>query len=264
MRNAHDGDAGVSLSLLEWFADQIETFAPATRYGERQTLYAELNALQSDQSASQNDHIGLFVLSQVVAAHQLTKPALDEKPRRDRSAHDNWYSKERNRIAKLLQQIDESPVVSSFHATVHYYSAEAVTCPHGRNQKTCDALYALRLTLDLLERYPALPGVRKQVERLRHLEPHLPPLSDVCRPQRPSPLEAPLSDMAMPASTTDLPPDDCALYLLGTVVGRLRQAGLTVAQSCDVVDRLLTLCFDQPDAAGKRPALLAEQWRRLC
>jgi hypothetical protein len=37
-----------------------------------------------------------------------------------------------------------------------------------------------------------------------------------------------------------------------------------VAQSCDVVDRLLTLCFDQPDVAGNRPALLAEQWRRLC
>jgi len=254
----------VSLSLLEWFADQIEIFAPATWYDERQKLYADLNALPSDQAPSQNDHIGLFVLSQVVAAHQLTKPALDEKPRRDRSAHDNWYSKERNRIAKLLQQIDESPVVSSFHATVSYYAAEDVTCPHGRNQKTCDALYGLRLTLDLLERYPALPGVRKQVERLRHLEPHLPPLSEVCQPQRPSPLEDPLSDFATPASTSDPLPDDCALYLLGTVVGRLRQASLTVAQSCDVVDRLLTLCFDQPDAAGNRPTLLAEQWRRLC
>jgi hypothetical protein len=70
--------------------------------------------------------------------------------------------------------------------------------------------------------------------------------------------------MAMVASTADPLTDDCALYLLGTVVGRLRQAGLTVAQSCDVVDRLLTLCFDQPDAVGNRPALLAEQWRRLC
>jgi hypothetical protein len=247
-----------------WFADQIETFAPATWYDERQSLYAELIALPSDQVPSQNDPIGLFVLSQVVAAHQLTRPALDEKPRRDRSAHDNWYSKERNRIAKLLQQIDESPVVSSFHATVHYYVAEEVTCPHGRNQKTCDALYALRLTLDLLERYPALPGVRKQVERLRHLEPHLPSLTEVCRPQRHAPFEEPLSDMAMVASTADLLTDECALYLLGTVVGRLRQVGLTVAQSCDVVDRLLTLCFDQPDAAGNRSALLAEQWRRLC
>jgi hypothetical protein len=154
--------------------------------------------------------------------------------------------------------------VSSFHATVRYYAAEEVTCPHGRNQKTCDALYALRLTLELLERYPALPGVRKQMERLRHLEPHLPPLSEVCRPQRPSPLEAPLSGMAMPASTADPLTDDGVLYLLGTVVGRLRQAGLTVAQSCDVVDRLLTLCFGQRDTAGDRPALLAEQWRRLC
>ena len=254
----------MSLSLLEWFADQIETFAPAMWHDERQKLYAELNALTSDQTPSQNDHIGLFVLSQVVAAHQLTKPALDEKPQRDRSAHENWYSKERNRIAKLLQQIDESPVVSSFRATIQYYPAEDVTCPHGRNQKTCDALYALRLTLDLLERYPALPGVRKQVERLRHLEPHLPPLSEVCQPQHHSPWDESLSDMAMSASTADPLPADCPVYLLGTVVGRLRQAGLTVAQSCGVVDRLLTLCFDQPDAAGDRPALLAEQWRRLC
>jgi hypothetical protein len=154
--------------------------------------------------------------------------------------------------------------VSSFHATVRYYSAEEVTCPHGRNQKTCDALYALRLTLDLLERYPALSGVQRQVERLRRLQPHLPPLSEVCRPQRQSALEAPLSDMATPASTANPLPDDCGRYLLGTVVGRLRQSDLTVAQSCGVVDRLLELCFDQPDATGDRPTLLAEQWRRLC
>jgi hypothetical protein len=48
------------------------------------------------------------------------------------------------------------------------------------------------------------------------------------------------------------------------VVSRLRQVGMTVAQSCDVVDRILTFCFDQPDGeAGERPAQLAEQWRRL-
>jgi hypothetical protein len=48
------------------------------------------------------------------------------------------------------------------------------------------------------------------------------------------------------------------------VVSRLRQFGVTVAHSCEVIDRLLTFCFDQPDGeAGERPGQLAEQWRRL-
>ena len=58
-------------------------------------------------------------------------------------------------------------------------------------------------------------------------------------------------------------PDDLTAYLLGTIVGHLRHVGLTVAQSCSLVDRALHCCFGRPDPLGTRSALLAEQWRRL-
>ncbi len=258
----------MSGTLLEWFVDQIEVFAPPQWETEREQLVAELIALQPDDETLPTEHISLFVLAQVLAAHQLSKPVLDEKPRRDRSAHESWYSKERARLTKLLQQIDESPVVSSFRATLHYYTAEDVTCPHGRNQKTCDSLYALGLTLELLTQYPALPSVRRQVDRLRQLQPHLPPLTEVCQPGRSMTAEDTLSEWTMPSAPHVVQghklADERTVYLLGTVIGRLRQAGLTVVQSCDVVDRLLSWCFDELDPDGERPAVLAEQWRRLC
>jgi len=58
-------------------------------------------------------------------------------------------------------------------------------------------------------------------------------------------------------------PDDLTAYLLGTIVARLRHTGLTVAQSCALVDRVLHCCFERPDPLGTRAAVLAEQWRRL-
>ena len=257
----------MSLPLLDWFVDQIETFAPAAWGDERQQLYAELCALQPVQETALHDHIALFVLAQVVAAHRLARQPAAEKPRRDRSAHESWYSKERQRVAKLIEQIEDSPIVATLQASIRYYPAEDVTCPHGRNQKTCDALYGLQLTLGLLERYPALGGVRRQVEQLRQLEPHLPPLPDLCVPQSASLSDGDGADTTALESTAVIAAtrvDECSLYLLGTVVGRLRQVGLTVAQSCNVIDRLLSWCFDQPDAEGTRPAQLADQWRRLC
>lgn len=133
-------------------------------------------------------------------------------------------------------------------------------------KKTCDALYALQLTLTLLERYPPPGGGRKQIERLRQLEPHLPPLQELCIPQ---PFEPPSEafswiDQERAPRTLEWLTEDTVTYLLSTVVNRLRQFGVTVAQSCDVVDRILTFCFDQPDGeADERPARLAQQWRRL-
>jgi hypothetical protein len=251
--------------MRQWFIEQIEAFAPAAWHTERQQLYTELQALNPSPEISRDADVCLFVLAQVVAAQQLTAPT-QGRSSRGRNAHETWYSKERQRIARLLHQITESPVVASFQSQVRYYSAEDVTCPHGRNQKTCESLYAFGLTLQLLERYPPNPSVRKYTERLRQLTPDLPSLSDLCAPQ------AQALDETSAASTTQLsasagssaaPPDDRVLYLLGTVVSRLRQTGLTVAQSCALVDRLLSACFGQIDPDGTRPALLAEQWRRL-
>ena len=166
----------------------------------------------------------------------------------------------------MLQQIADSPIVASFQATVTYYEAADVTCQHGRNQKTCEALYALRLTLQLLEQAQASRWVRKQVERLRQREPHLPQLNELCAPLASVPDEAvePAPSVPLAAAMTQAdPPDDLTAYLLGTIVGRLRHAGLTVAQSCALVDRALHCCFGRPDPLGTRPAILAEQWRRL-
>jgi hypothetical protein len=251
--------------MRQWFIEQIETFAPATWRAERQQLYMELLALNPSPEISRDGDVCLFVLAQVMAAQQLTTPAAGRSSR-GRKAHETWYSKERQRIARMLQQIAESPVVSSFQSQVRYYSAEEVTCPHGRNQKTCESLYALGLTLQLLERYPPNPSARKYIERLRHLTPHLPPLSDLCTPQAHVLDETPATSVNLlseAAGAPVAPLDDRALYLLGTVVSRLRQAGLTVGQSCALVDRLLSECFGQVDPTGTRPALLAEQWRRL-
>ncbi len=223
-------------------------------------------ALQPEPPVSSKDHIALFVLAQVLAARQLALPKNAGKVRRGSTSHETWYSKERQRIAKLLLQIEESPIVADFRATVRYYGAQEVTCPHGRNQKTCDALYALQWTLTLLERYPPPGGGRKQIERLRQLESHLPPLSELCVPE---PFEAPVGDFAWidqerAPRTLEWLTEDTVNYLLSTVVSRLRQFGVTVAQSCEVVDRILTFCFDQPDGeAGERPAQLVQQWRRL-
>ena len=252
-------------AVLQWFISHIETFAPVAQREERQQFYATILALQPSPSPTLYDDVGLFVLAQIVAAHQLATPvATGKRPERS-SAHATWYEKERQRLAKLQQQIAESPIVASFQATVTYYEAADVTCQHGRNQKTCEALYALRLTLQLLERQQMSHWVRKQVERLRQREPHLPQLNELC---------APLGETADEAAAPGLPgappeaaavpaPDDLTVYLLGTIVGRLRHVGLTVAQSCALVDRAVHCCFGRPDPFGTRPALLAEQWRRL-
>jgi len=252
--------------LLTWFIHSIEAFAPSEGGAARQQLYADLMALQPEPPATATDDITLFVLAQIMAARQLALPKNAGSVRRGGTSHATWYSKERQRITKLLLQIEESPIVADFQATVRYYGAHEVTCPHGRNQKTCDALYALQLTLTLLERYPPPAGSRKQIERLRQLEPNLPPLQELCTPQ---PFEAPAEafawiDQERAPRVLEWLTEDAVTYLLNTVVSRLRQIGVTVAQSCDVVDRILTFCFDQPDGeAGERPAQLAQQWRRL-
>ena len=133
-------------AVLQWFISHIETFAPAAQREERQQFYATVLALQSSPSTTLYDDVGLFVLAQIMAAHQLAAPtAATKRPERS-SAHATWYDKERQRVAKLLRQIAESPVVASFQSTVTYYDAADVTCQHGRNQKTCEELYALRLT----------------------------------------------------------------------------------------------------------------------
>jgi hypothetical protein len=252
--------------LLTWFIDSIEAFAPPHGGEARQQLYADLMALQPEPPTTSHDDLTLFVLAQVIAARQLALPKNAGRVRRGSTSHETWYSKERQRIAKLLFQIEESPIVADFQATVRYYGAEEVTCPHGRNQKTCDAWYALQLTLTLLERHPPPGGGRKQMERLRQLEPHLPPLQELCIPQS---FEAPADafswiDQERAPRAPERLTEDTLTYLLSTVVSRLRQAGVTVAQSCEVVDRILTFCFDQPDIeAGERPAQLVQQWRRL-
>jgi hypothetical protein len=122
----------------------------------------------------------------------------------------------------------------------------------------------LRFTLHLLERHQASRWARKQVERLRQREPHLPQLNDLCAPLEPVPAEAPEpASGTSDASTTSGAPDDLTAYLLGTIVARLRHAGLTVGQSCALVDRVLHCCFGRSDPLGTRAAVLAEQWRRL-
>jgi hypothetical protein len=252
--------------VLPWFISQIELFAPAAWGAERQQFYASLQALQPAPSPTLYDDVGLFVLAHILAAHQLATPLPSGKRPERASAHATWYEKERQRIARMLQQIADSPVVASFQAAVAYYDAADVTCQHGRNQKTCEALYALRLTLQLLDRHQASRWVRKQVERIRQREPHLPQLSELCMPLVSDPGEAaePAPDVAPVAEQTPVgTPDDLTAYLLGTMVSRLRHAGLTVAQSCALVDHALQYCFGRPDPLGTRAALLAEQWRRL-
>lgn len=253
-------------AVLQWFIGHIETFAPVEQGQERQQFYAHLLALQPSPSTTLYDHVGLFVLAQIVAAHQLAMPLATAKRPERSSAHTTWYEKERQRVTKLLQQIAESPVVASFQATATYYDAADVTCQHGRNQKTCEALYALRLTLQLLEQQQASRLVRKQVERLRQCEPHLPQLNELCAPLNAATDEAvaPVPGVSPEPPVASAPvPDDLTVYLLGTMVGRLRHVGLTVAQSCALVDRALHCCFGRPDPLGTRPALLAEQWRRV-
>jgi hypothetical protein len=267
----------VQPAVLQWFISHIETFAPAGQRQERQQFYATLLALQPAPSTTLYDDVGVFVLAQIMAAHQLATPmAAGKRPERS-SAHTTWYAKERQRVAKLLQQIAESPVVASFQSAVTYYEAADVTCQHGRNQKTCEALYVLRLTLQLLEQQQTSRWVRKQVERLRQREPSLPQLNELCAPLgRVTPcadtvapvvadeIAAPVSGVSPEtAATAAHAPDDLTAYLLGTMVGRLRHVGLTVAQSCALVDRALHCCFGRPDPLGTRPAILAEQWRRL-
>jgi hypothetical protein len=250
--------------LQQWFISAIDGVAPAAQREARQQLYAEVLSLHPIQESPGPDDLALFILAQVLAAHHLaTSKASGHRPERA-SAHATWYEKERLRVVKLLGQIAESPVVASFQSAVTYYDAADVTCPHGHNQKTCEAMYALRLTLNLLEQHQTGRWVRKSIERLRQREPHLPALQELCAPL------APLSDdAAMPFPSVPEGGegshglDEVSTYVLSTIVGRLRQAGHTVGQSCGLVDRVLYCCFGRPDGDGTRPALLAEHWRRL-
>lgn len=256
----------MSATMRQWFIQRIDTFAPPACTAARQQLYQTLQALPSPQESAAGNTLELFVLAQIVAAQQLTGPTSTASGRERRDAHATWYAKERQRISKLLGQIAESPVVASFQSTLQYYSTEEVTCPHGRNLKTCEALYALGFTLQLLERHPVHGIVRKQVERLRQREPHLPALHELCVPhglELPQAGDAGLPPLARPAADPPPAPDELTTYLLGTVVSCLRHAGLTTVQSCTILDCALSYCFGRPDPTGTRPALLAEQWRRL-
>jgi hypothetical protein len=114
----------------------------------------------------------------------------------------------------------------------------------------------LRFTLNLLERHQAARWVRKQVESLRQREPHLPQLPDLCAPLEPGPAEASAPTPGAPlaaAAGGPRAPDDLTAYLLGTIVARLRHAGLSVGQSCALVDRILYCCFGRSDLSGTRP-----------
>lgn len=253
-------------SALQWFIRTIDTFAPPAQRAARHQLYTDLAALQPTSGTDQQVPLCLFVLSQIVAASRLTRPPASSKAAGRADAHATWYEKERQRVTKMLAQIAESPVVASFQSTLEYYQAHEVTCVHGRNQKTCEELYALRLTLQFLEQSQVARLVKKAVEKLRQQEPHLPLLAELCAP---APLDGDTDSNAVlpaaPAGRGAAPeqPDECTAYLLGTVVSYLRQLGLTVAQSCCVVDRALHVCFGIADPHGTRPALLADQWRRL-
>lgn len=249
--------------LWQWFINTVETFAPPAVAAERQQWYSTLMALAPETRVL--DDMGLFIVSQIVAAQQvLTASGSRGKTSGRRGAHETWYAKERQRVAKLLTQILESPVVVSLQATVQYYDAETITCQHGRNVKTCEALYALSVTLQLLERQPVHGVVRKQVERLRQREPHLPPQHELCPPEsgRESAVYPARAETILATPSGRLA-EEVTTYLLGTVVNRLRHGGLTIAQSCTFVDAALTWCFGWPDPQGTRPQLLAEQWRRL-
>lgn len=241
-------------ALHHWFIRSIEQYAPASQREARQQLYAELQALQPAAAEGLTDDVPLFILVQIAAAQTLATPKATG-PRERGQAHATWYAKERQRVAKLLGQIAESPVVATFQSTLTYYDAADVTCIHGRNQKTCEELYALRVTLTLLEQPQAARLVRKPLERLRQREPYLPELDDLCAPVPPGAEEA-----DAPASTQEV--DETASYLLGTIVSRLRQLGFSVSQSCGLVDRILTCCFGRLDPQGTRPVLFAEHWRR--
>src|SRR5919108_1451198 len=106
---------------------KIETLAPPAQREERQQLYADIGALPSSPSLTLYDDVGLFVFAQIVAARQLTTSRVSgQRPERS-NAHATWYEKERQRVAKLLMQIAESPVVASFQSAVTYYEAADVT-----------------------------------------------------------------------------------------------------------------------------------------
>lgn len=251
----------MSTALHQWFIRVIETFAPPAYKAERHTLYQTLLTLPQPVDTPQVDDLAGFVLAQIVATHRLHATAAAAQASGPRNAHTTWYAKERQRLSKLLGQIAESPVVAAFGFTIEYYAVEDVTCPHGRNRKTCEEQYALALTLLMLERYPGQGIVRKQIERLRQREPWLPALQELCRPQEST--EDTLTEAVETAFDRTVSPDERTTYLLGTVVNRLRQAGWTVAQSCRLVEQILTCCFGRPDPSGTRLASLIEQWRRF-
>ena len=61
-------------AVLQWFISHIETFAPVAQRQERQQFYATIQALQPAPSTTLHDDVGLFVLAQIMAAHQLATP----------------------------------------------------------------------------------------------------------------------------------------------------------------------------------------------
>ena len=253
--------------LQQWFIDQIELFAPPALQAARRQFYTTLEMLPPPPSTSMYEDVMLFVLAQIVMARQLETPAATVHDAGRRSAHTTWYDKERQRIAKLLRQIAESPIVASCSTTLTYYEAHEVTCPHGRNTKTCEELYALRLTLQLLERHQAHGVHRKQLERLRQREPHLPLLHELCQPgayrQQEDEGVGPAELTSPPLIGNSAPLDALTSYLMGTIVGRLRHIGWSMAQSCTMIDQILESCFERPDPHGTRVDYLVAQWRQL-
>jgi hypothetical protein len=176
-----------------------------------------------------------------------------------------WYWQERGRLEQILQEVEEHPLVRSFprHEVVLYEPSE-VRCPHGLRRKACESVRGKLELLRLLEgslvtRYLSgcESGLREEL-RKAGIDPAVRNPQEFCEPFPADFVTLP-PEFLPTAPARGRPRNETRNQQILLVVGALTKAGVTVAEACGLLERMLrAYCGHQTDADA-----LERQYRRL-
>jgi hypothetical protein len=256
---------------------RIERFAPPEMRDGRQRLWRDVGDSLGAIGCKHADDTVDAVLGAVVVAH-FAEGARGKEGSRRRG--EDWYWRERETLEEELARLQQHSLVRAFpiHA-VEIFEPDQVNCPHGRRRKTCErirrrledfALLRGLLALQCLQAIGLLGPrsatrplfVKRAVElygelRSDNVDGNLHAPDEFCRPlprERPDRLP-----FLPPKLHGGRPVDELERYLIVTVIFPLTEHGLSVAKSCDYLQRIFESCFDKNVDAET----LKRQWSRL-
>jgi hypothetical protein len=239
------------------FLEQIERLAPAAYREERRGLLADLDRLPPG--------VGREVLIQFWVIYQLEYNPTVQREQHVEECDARLYWRARDRLGGMLQEIEEHPLVRSFPGhEVEFYEPGEFRCPHGRHRKACETIRK-RLELyrflegRIVTRY--LPGRESGLrEELRKagVDPAVRDPQEFCEALPADPL-TPAAEARPASRARGRPRDEVRNQQIRLVVEGLVAAGVSVAEACALLQRMLSTCCGQETDAET----LERQYRRL-